>query len=276
MISKLFRFQFKELSRLLFPVMGVSALIIALSSVVTVLNLQNEIIIGFATVISIIALSGGGMIFFLLSAITDYQNFYGKRAYLINSFPASVSQLFISRIMYYFFSYLLSSIFILIEMCYLLYMNIADEAMFELRYLWEMIKPFAIFIAVYFIIAIFVNLFVFMTANTIGSGSKLQRFGIGGPVLVYVILYIIIQVGSFISTIFVPIGIEFYGKMTATSSYRILFQSMASYYGKNLFNETAMESNLFIGIGVVAFLLILAIVLGITVYQQMNKKLCLK
>ncbi len=276
MISKLFRFQFRELSRLLFPIMGVSALIIALTSVITGLNLQNEILIGSATVISVIVLSGGGMILFLLSAITDYKNFYGKRAYLLNSFPATVSQLFISRMLFYFVSYLLSSIFILIEMCYIVYINMADEDMHGLSNFWEIIKPFVIFIAVYFIIALLVNAFVFMTANTIGSGSKLQRFGIGGPVLVYVVLYIIIQVGSFISMIFVPIGIEFYGKMTASSSYLILFQSMSSYYGKNLFNETAMEANLFIGIGAIFFFMILAIALAIVVYQQMKKKLCLK
>ena len=46
-------------------------------------------------------------------------------------------------------------------------------------------------------------------AATLGSGRALGRFGIGGPVIVYVAMYMITQVAMFAGILLIPFGLEF-------------------------------------------------------------------
>ena len=46
-------------------------------------------------------------------------------------------------------------------------------------------------------------------AATLGSGRALGRFGIGGPVIVYVAMYMIAQAAMFAGILLVPFGLEF-------------------------------------------------------------------
>ena len=46
-------------------------------------------------------------------------------------------------------------------------------------------------------------------AATLGSGRVLGRFGIGGPVIVYVAMYMIAQAVMFAGILLIPFGLEF-------------------------------------------------------------------
>lgn len=62
--------------------------------------------------------------------------------------------------------------------------------------------------------AVLVLLWLFATvaqyyfAASIGSESKMNRYGIGGPILVWVLLYVVMQVVLFVGIIAIPLGVD--------------------------------------------------------------------
>ncbi len=275
MINKLFRFQFKELSRLLFPVMGITAVLMMLAVIPPWLT-KNMIFEQLSTVFSFILMIGGNLVMVLSVLIKDYHNFYGKRAYLMHSFPVSSKELFISRILYHLVSVLLITIYAFLQLFFLhkmfLYLRIFPA---DLQQIYQYIKPFMGWLAIYGATAILLSVFMMMSINTLGAGSRLQRFGVGGPIIVYLLLNVILQISEIIFTLFLPLALQI--EITETGiSHDLIQKSMFNFYGKNLFDNQAIQSDIVIGIGNVFLFTLLAIVLAIIVNHYMKKRVCLK
>lgn len=275
MISKLFRFQFKELSRLLFPIIGISAALTILMMIPTWL-LENTFLNQLSLAFIYIILVGGGVVMTLLVIVKDYHNFYGKRAYLMQSFPASAKELFLSRILYYLVSTICIILYTFLQLLFLYRMIFYPDILsVDLRQAYQFIKPLMGWLIIYGASAIFLTILMGMSINTLGAGRKLQRFGFGGPLLIYFLLNIIMQICSSIATIFLPLALQL--KLTATGiSHSLITQSMFAFYGKNIFDDQLMSTDFVIGIGNIPVFIVMGIVLAFIVQHYMKKKVCLK
>ena len=275
MISKLFRFQFKELSRFLFPVMGISAVLMLLAMIPTLLlgiSFINQLVFSLMYII----LVGSSVVMILLMIIRDYHNFYGKRAYLTHSFPASAKELFLSRILYYLLSNLCITLYTFLQ-TYFLYRTVIYPKIspIDLQQVYQYVKPLLGWFILYGISATFLSVFMGMAINTLGAGRKLQRFGVGGPLLIYLLLSTITQIFTILATIFFPLSLKITIANTSLS-YSLVKQNMFSFYSKNFFDNQHASTDLLIGIGNLLVFIVMGIILALIVNHHMKKRVCLK
>ena len=143
-------------------------------------------------------LAGMSVVFgYMAAAITiivgDYNMFFGDSALFYESTPISPSAKTFSRLLYYFIMLLIYSLFAGIFLFFLLATNVTVTEG-EMTSFWqEILKSLNqlgiknIFMLVSWVVLGILNSIVSVIfAVTLGGSKKLRRFGLGGPVLVYI------------------------------------------------------------------------------------------
>ena len=281
MTAKLFKLQFREVWRVIRILIPLTFLFILVTSAAALLRIG--LLTGLLMTVTVIMIIGSAFVLLALVVMNDYQNMQGRRAYFVRSIPAAPGSLFSSRFLYYL-SFLLIGIAALAAeiITLVVLMNLAEG-----NDGWSMVRAFfgglaelfpmpgLVFLA-YSAVLLVLNILSFMFAISVGSEAKFRHLGIGGPVVVYIIYYIAMQVTVFVSMFLIPIGLQFNPAATALSQadFRIVRESMIPQFVEMI--RTGIEpERVIIGLGIIPMLFIVIAVITVLTYRSMDRKLTL-
>ena len=152
----------------------------------------NNSIGGNAIGLGMMALMFGYMAAAISVIVGDYNMFFGDSALFYESTPISPSAKTFSRFLYYFIMFIIYSIYVGLICFLFMFVPSVDGGVINITWadINELINEVGvrnILIGVAWVqIALFNNIISIIFAVTLGGGKKLRRFGLGGPVLVYI------------------------------------------------------------------------------------------
>ena len=281
MTGKLYKLQFREVGRIARILIPLTFLFVIATSASALLRIG--FLTGIMMFLTILMIVGSAFVLFFLVISNDYHNMQGKRAYFVRSIPAEPKQLFTSRFLYYLSFFLLTIAALLLQVFLLVILMTAAEGssvsdMLEtIRYLLRSAGIGFILATVgYGLFALVMNSLVFMFVISVGSEAPLRHFGIGGPVLVYIIYYVVMQVVSFVGLFAIPIGVRFNAAAPTPNqaNFELVAESTLPQFIRMVQDGTEPTQPV-IGLGIIPLYIILAIVVGILTYRSMSKRLTL-
>lgn len=284
MTGKLFRLQFMDTWRTAgpFSLLG-SLIVLIILPLAWLLGLDFFKSLSVAISFLLITLTAGYG--FIMTIYNDYQNMQGKRAYFVRAIPVSDDTLFRSRFMTYLAGFLLVLIKFILDLLLIFFLMwiLQAEPMSELgRHLAYMrvvmFKPLSLFMIFLAFLYLIYYVFVFMASISIGSESRWQRFGIGGPILVFALFFIFLQMVGIVSILFIPLSIKLPPGPIRPAALNLHFvnESMWSkLFETGSYSEAAMISDPILGIGFVPVLIFFTALAAFLTYRSMSKKLSL-
>ncbi len=205
--------------------------------------------------------------------IEHYQSSFGRQGYLTHTLPASGPTILWTKFGYGWLVLLINAAWMTLLGALAVYAigysggNPPDWAMvqqtweelvavtppwlFALALLWLVLSPAMSLISFYFPVAY-------------GSETKLQKLGFAGPVLVYVIYYVVTQVLGIISLLLLPVAIFLADGQLTVLTYN-LFEVMAS--------ENGLEG---LPIGVLILQFVISVGLAWRTHVSWSKKIALR
>lgn len=154
-------------------------------------NVNNEIG-GNAVGIGMVALGFGYMAAAISVIVGDYNMFFGDSALFYESTPISPSAKTFSRFLYYLIMFIIYSIYVGLICFLFMAVPTVDGGVIDITWadINELINEVGIsnilVLLAWILIALFNHIISIIFAVTLGGGKKLRRFGLGGPVLVYI------------------------------------------------------------------------------------------
>ena len=278
MISKLYRLEMNEnwrVARIVYPLM---IFITAGAALLSLLN--NPAISGISMFINILTLVFGSIYVIVQTVYNDYHNFQGKRGYLFRSIPAKSSEFLLSRFFYYLSFFLATLIIFTLLFLTVLEVNL-EAGVFNIVWIFlsELVftSGWGIAVSAYILISMLISIIVLIFVITVGSEAKLHRLGAGGPVLVYFIYYLVRQVLTLLSMVFIPLGIRMSVNPLNDSivNVELVTEGMLKYFLDSL-RMTAEPEQVVIGIGFIFTLILLAVVIAFLTYRSFDKKFSLR
>lgn len=150
-----------------------------------------------------------------------YRHFYTNQGYLTHTLPVTSSQRYHAKLVSGFLLYVFASLIAVFGFFILLLAEglskgnamMAIDKFFEIMGKWPIYLGMSVFGGNLLIIGIwllmFVSFFTMMSFSvTVGMGRRFNRFGFGGPFLVYIILYVANQVLGFLGFLFIPLSLR--------------------------------------------------------------------
>lgn len=278
MISKLYRLEMNEnwrVARIVYPLM---IFITAGAALLSLLN--NPAIRGISMFINILTLVFGSIYVIVQTVYNDYHNFQGKRGYLFRSIPAKSSEFLLSRFFYYLSFFLATLIIFTLLFLTVLEVNL-EAGVFNIVWIFlsELVftSGWGIAVSAYILISMLISIIVLIFVITVGSEAKLHRLGAGGPVLVYFIYYLVGQVLTLLSMVFIPLGIRMTVNPLNNSivNVELVTEGMLKYFLDSL-RLTADPEQVVIGIGFIFTQILLAVVIAFLTYRSFDKKFSLR
>ncbi|MFD2674605.1 hypothetical protein [Gulosibacter bifidus] len=216
MIAKLFKHEFLRTRIRLLQIIGVSVLVVAAAALFGAMQVPvlSPIFLLLA-VLTVIALVPGTQCYL---AFDYYRTGFGKEGYLTHALPVRGGKIFTAKLLWAFVVSVVMLVLAVLMLAAIWPLLVAEEPELP-RNLFEGISMFWNAIAaslpawllvlitvcgLLMVLSMPVNLYF---AIAVGCESKLRRFGIGGIVLAFVILYVCMQLLYFVSIVGVPWGI---------------------------------------------------------------------
>ena len=277
MYSKLYQYQVKELWYIArYFYLGMVG-----TYIISMLIKSTKIpgVVRFFNMLSILGFILCGVAILIFTVINDYQNQQGKRSYFFRSIPAQGSAILGSRITYYATYYFSTILMIIIGLTLRL---VADDVTnmgipFHMAFnVYKDLYPITKMVGIMIFLVIYTGtefIISMMFAITIGSHAKFKSLGIGGPVLVYFLHYIAMQIINLISILFIPIAIKLPENFDSGFKFEIVFQSMMPEINK-LFSAQSNEIRVF-GIGFIFITFIVWIIMLVWIYKFSKNKISL-
>ncbi len=278
MISKLYRLEMNEnwrVARIVYPLM---IFITAGAALLSLLN--NPAISGISLFINILTLIFGSIYVIVQTVYNDYHNFQGKRGYLFRSIPAKSSEFLLSRFFYYLSFFLATLIIFTLLFLTVLEVNL-EAGVFNIVWIFlsELVftSAWGIAVSAYILISMLISIITLLFVITVGSEAKLHRLGAGGPVVVYFIYYLVGQVLTLLSMVFIPLGIRMTVNPLTDSivNVELVTEGMLKYFLDSL-RVTAEPEQVVIGIGFIFVQILLAVVIAFLTYRSFDKKFSLR
>lgn len=283
MTNKLFKMQFREAWRAIGPIAAIGLLILLIGNVVAIL-IPQTFIRSFILMISVIAAMGLPFVFSLIILYHDYHNMHGKRAYFVRSIPAKDNELFWSRFFYHFVSTLI--IFVIsilyVGILAMFSLKISGTAFGEVK---KLITEFFFQLPVWLLISLFLFILLSSASSTIdlmasislGSEARFNNMGLGGPLLMYFIIYLINNVGILLFMLFTPVSLAFnvHAKNISEFNFHIVWEGLLKYFIEEIKGNDTGQVGL-ISLGFILYMIFSSVVLGILCNRSMKNKLSLK
>lgn len=154
-------------------------------------NVNNEVG-DSAIVLGVMALMFGYMAAAITVIVGDYNMFFGDSALSYESTPISPSAKTFSRFLYYLIMFIIYSLYLGLMVFLFVAVPSVDGGVVNITWA-DMSKAInevgvrnILVLLAWVLIALFNNIISIIFAVTLGGGKKLRRFGLGGPVLVYI------------------------------------------------------------------------------------------
>lgn len=145
-----------------------------------------------AIVLGMMALIFGYMAAAITVIVGDYNMFFGDSALFYESTPISPSAKTFSRFLYYLIMFIIYSIYFGLIIFLFMAVSSVDGGVIDIT--WEDINEIIneigirniLVLIAWCLLFLFNNIISIIFSVTFGGGKKLRRFGLGGPVLVYI------------------------------------------------------------------------------------------
>ena len=145
-----------------------------------------------AIVLGVMALMFGYMAAAISVIVGDYNMFFGDSALFYESTPISPSAKTFSRFLYYLIMFIIYSIYVGLIIFLFMFVPSVDGGVIDIT--WEDINEIIneigirniLVLIAWCLLFLFNHIISIIFAVTLGGGKKLRRFGLGGPVLVYI------------------------------------------------------------------------------------------
>lgn len=177
----------------------------------------DRILLGLATAATTVLIPG----VLLLSLIHYYRHLYTDQGYLTQTLPVTPNQRYHAKLISAFLLYILATILSLAGFSLLVQISGAGQefGINGFEYIRLILKGLPETLSIspvsFWLILIGLWLYLFIMpfiiysfSITTGMGRSLSRFGIGGPVLVYLIVYFLGQIGMILGYFFIPISLR--------------------------------------------------------------------
>ena len=154
-------------------------------------NVNNKIGVS-AVALGMMALMFGYFAAAITVIVGDYNMFFGDSALFYESTPISPSAKTFSRFLYYLIMFIIYSLYVGLIVFLFMAVPTVDGGVIDITWadINELINEVGIrnilVLLAWVLIALFNNIISIIFAVTLGGGKKLRRFGLGGPVLVYI------------------------------------------------------------------------------------------
>lgn len=145
-----------------------------------------------AFVLGMMALMFGYMAAAITVIVGDYNMFFGDSALFYESTPISSSAKTFSRFLYYLIMFVIYSLYVGLICFLLMFLPSVDGGVIYITWadINELINEVGIrnilVLVAWCLLFLFNHIIGIIFAVTLGGGKKLRRFGLGGPVLVYI------------------------------------------------------------------------------------------
>ncbi len=259
MFGKLVKHEFRATRRVIPFVFLLTVFLVLMMTVSVVLDLDT--MVGLTLVLLIITMFAEVIITYVLVVWRFYKSMCGNEAYLSFTLPIKPQLLLWSKLLVSFvwvaLSYLVFAGSIMMAV-----VIIAKGTGTSIQDIFEQIKIFLNMIGFgghetaaiatiigLFTLAILSGLTQIFFSVSLGSTSKLHKFGVGGPILVYVILYFALQFVTVIAMSVIPLAIEMDVAESGALSYRIVSRNMVQWFLEAIRNSEAGSNEGLIGLG---------------------------
>lgn len=154
-------------------------------------NVNNEVG-DSAIVLGMMAVMFGYMAAAITVIVGDYNMFFGDSALFYESTPISPSAKTFSRFLYYLIMFIVYSLYLGLMFFLFMFVPSVDGGVINITWadINELINEVGIrnilVLIAWCLLFLFNNIISIIFAVTLGGGKKLRRFGLGGPVLVYI------------------------------------------------------------------------------------------
>ena len=152
----------------------------------------NNSIGGNAITLGMMALIFGCVAAAISVIVGDYNMFFGDSALFYESTPISPSAKTFSRFLYYLIMFIIYSLYVGLIVFLFMAVPSVDGGVIDIT--WEDINEIIneigirniLVLIAWCLLFLFNNIISIIFAVTLGGGKKFRRFGLGGPVLVYI------------------------------------------------------------------------------------------
>ncbi len=220
MFLKLLKWEFGLHKKILFLYLVAALSFISLYAVSFVDSLLLQGIFGFITVVSLIFVAAGTLIILIMNY---YKTMYGQESYLLHTIPVKSSHVYYSKIIVASVYSMISTIILtagpvgivatlsgrafsstastLLTVIEAANMNIETFTPYSAASFWT-------FIITWTLISIVFSQIQYMGIISLAMGKRLQKFGVPGIILTYVVVYTITQIVVLLLVLLVPLAIE--------------------------------------------------------------------
>lgn len=271
MFSKLVKHEFRATRRVIPFVFLLTVFIAGMMTVSVALNL--EALVGITMGLLIIMLIAEVIITYVLIVWRYYKTMCGNEAYLSHTLPVKPHLLMWSKFLVSFVWVAISYLVLAACMVLLIIIFVKGtgttfaEVFDQLKIFWQAfglrgqeVTVIASVIGL-FILSIVSGLTQLFFSVSLGSTSKLHKYGIGGPVLVYVVLYFALQIVSMAAMALVPLAFEVQATEAGELSFRIVSRNMLEWFIETIRNGEPVSNTGLVGIGSYLILPVLVAVL---------------
>ncbi len=259
MFGKLVKHEFRATRRVIPFVFLLTVFIAGMMTLSVALNL--EAVVGISLGLLMIMVIAEVIITYVLIVWRYYKTMCAGEAYLSYTLPVNPQLLMWSKFLVSFVWAAIS--YLVFAVCLILLVAIfakgtgttIKEVFEQLETLWQMFGlrgqegTVITAVIVLFVLSIASGLAQIFFSVSLGSTSKLHKYGVGGPILVYVALYFALQIVSAAAMAFIPLAIEFKATESGALSFRIVSRNMLQWFTEAIRNGNSASNAGFVGIG---------------------------
>lgn len=267
MLGKLFKHEFKQTARII-PLLYI---ILLLCSVTFIVGYKTNInwLIGIGAMLCVFAAIAVIAATFIVIIVRFYKSMFLNEGYLTYTLPVKPSANLFPKFTVAVFWIFLSVIVILgVFLLVLFSLDIFDTNFMKticniLKY--DYLGKMLILTAVMMVIQTIFFLMQVFFAMSLGNTPPFHKLSIGGPILIYIVMYFIIQLINLVLTLFVPIGVSI-----GPGGFSFVFENMLSSF------TAQTGSNVTIGLAGIIFEVVGTIALFFVTKYILDKKVSLK
>lgn len=271
MFGKLVKHEFRATRRVIPFVFMLTVFIALMMTLSVALNL--EAVVGITMGLLIIMIIAEVIITYVLIVWRYYKTMCGNEAYLSYTLPVKPQMLMWSKFLVSFVWAAISYLVFAVCMIPLIIIfakgtgTTTADIFDQMKVFWEMIGLRGHEAAVIgtmiglFVLSILFGLTQIFFSVSLGSTSKLHKYGIGGPILVYVILYFVLQIVSLIAMTLIPLAVEMKATEAGELSFRVVSRNMLQWFIETIRNAESASNAGLVGIGSYLVIPIIAAVL---------------
>ncbi len=268
MLGKLFKHEFKQTSRVI-PLLYI---ILVLCSLTFIVGYKTNInwLIGIGIMLCIFSAIAVIAATFIVIIVRFYKSMFLNEGYLTYTLPVKPSANLFPKFTVALF-WIFSSIIVILGVFLLVLFSLGVfntdfmKTIYNNIFKYDYVVKMLILTAVMMVIQTIFFLMQVFFAMSLGNTPAFHKLSIGGPILIYIVMYFIIQLINLVLTLFIPIGVSI-----GPGGFSFVFENMLTSF------TAQTGSNVTIGLAGIIFEVVGTIALFFVTKYILDKKVSLK